>query len=47
VVTPPTTPGAAATSSVIVSTTNQQLPNNAIPAPGFLKQIRAWRERFQ
>jgi len=43
----PATAGAAASSSVIVSTTNQQLPNNAIPAPGFPKQIRAWREPFQ
>jgi len=47
VVTPPGTSGGSATSSVIVSTTNQQLPNNAIPPPGFLKQIRAWRERLQ
>jgi hypothetical protein len=47
VITPPGTPGAAASSSVIASTTNQQLPNNAIPAPGFLKQVRSWRELLQ
>ena len=46
VVTPPMGSGSA-TASVITATTNQQLPNNPIPAPPFLKQIRAWHERIQ
>ena len=45
-VTPPSGSGSA-TASAIVATTNQQLPNNAIPAPTFLKQVRSWRERIQ
>jgi type IV pilus assembly protein PilY1 len=46
IVTPP--PGTGnATASAITATTNQQLPNNPIPAPGFLKQVRMWRERIQ
>jgi type IV pilus assembly protein PilY1 len=46
IVTPP--PGSGnATASAITATTNQQLPNNPIPAPGFLKQVRMWRERIQ
>ena len=46
IVTPP--PGSGnATASALTATTNQQLPNNPIPAPGFLKQVRSWRERVQ
>jgi type IV pilus assembly protein PilY1 len=46
IVTPP--PGSGnATASALTATTNQQLPNNPIPAPGFLKQVRSWRERIQ
>jgi type IV pilus assembly protein PilY1 len=46
IVTPPSGSGSA-TASAITATTNQQLPNNPVPAPTFLKQIRAWRERIQ
>ena len=46
IVTPPAGSGSA-TASAITATTNQQLPNNPIPAPAFLKQIRSWRERIQ
>src|SRR6267143_4799879 len=46
IVTPPLGSGSA-TASAITATTNQQLPNNAIPAPAFLKQVRSWRERIQ
>ena len=46
IVTPPQGSGSA-TASAITATTNQQLPNNPIPAPGFLKQVRSWRERIQ
>src|SRR3989441_2659085 len=46
IVTPPAGSGSA-TASAITATTNQQLPNNPIPAPGFLKQVRSWRERIQ
>jgi type IV pilus assembly protein PilY1 len=46
IVTPP--PGSGnATASALTATTNQQLPNNPIPAPGFLKQVRSWREQIQ
>jgi type IV pilus assembly protein PilY1 len=46
IVTPP--PGSGnATASALTATTNQQLPNNPIPAPNFLKQVRSWRERIQ
>jgi hypothetical protein len=46
IVTPP--PGSGlATASAITATTNQQLPNNPIPAPGLLKQVRSWREQIQ
>ena len=46
IVTPP--PGSGnATASALTATTNQQLPNNPIPAPSFLKQVRSWRERIQ
>ena len=41
IVTPPAGSGSA-TASAITATTNQQLPNNPIPAPAFLKQIRSW-----
>ncbi len=46
IVTPPLGSGSA-TASAITATTNQQLPNNPIPAPAFLKQVRSWRERIQ
>jgi hypothetical protein len=46
IVTPPAGSGSA-TASAITATTNQQLPNNPIPAPAFLKQVRSWRERIQ
>ncbi len=46
IVTPPQGSGSA-TASAITATTNQQLPNNPIPAPPFLKQVRTWRERIQ
>ncbi|PYN86277.1 MAG: hypothetical protein DMD87_17655 [Candidatus Rokuibacteriota bacterium] len=46
IVTPPQGSGSA-TASAITATTNQQLPNNPIPAPPFLKQVRSWRERIQ
>jgi type IV pilus assembly protein PilY1 len=46
VLTPPT-PGGTASSSAITATSNQQLPNNPVPPPGFLKQVRSWRERIQ
>ena len=46
IVTPPAGSGMA-TASAITETTNQQLPNNPIPAPTFLKQVRSWRERIQ
>jgi type IV pilus assembly protein PilY1 len=46
IVTPPSGSGMA-TASAITATTNQQLPNNPIPAPAFLKQVRSWRERIQ
>jgi hypothetical protein len=46
IVTPPLGSGSA-TASAITATTNQQLPNNPIPAPPLLKQIRSWRERIQ
>jgi len=46
IVTPPAGSGMA-TASAITATTNQQLPNNPIPAPTFLKQVRSWRERIQ
>jgi type IV pilus assembly protein PilY1 len=46
IVTPPLGSGMA-TASAITATTNQQLPNNPIPAPAFLKQVRSWRERIQ
>jgi type IV pilus assembly protein PilY1 len=46
IVTPPQGSGMA-TASAITATTNQQLPNNPIPAPPFLKQVRSWRERIQ
>src|SRR5499427_3002716 len=46
IVTPPSGSGMA-TASAITATTNQQLPNNPIPAPPFLKQVRSWRERIQ
>src|SRR5262245_424028 len=46
IVTPPSGSGMA-TASAITATTNQQLPNNPIPAPQFLKQVRSWRERIQ
>lgn len=46
IVTPP--PGSGnTTASALTATTNQQLPNNPIPAPSFLKQVRSWRERIQ
>src|SRR5256712_4696267 len=44
--TPPSGSGSAP-ASAITATTNQQLPSNPIPAPGFLKQVRSWRERIQ
>jgi len=46
IVTPPSGSGMP-TASAITATTNQQLPNNPIPAPQFLKQVRSWRERIQ
>jgi hypothetical protein len=46
IVTPPAGSGMA-TASAITATPNQQLPNNPIPAPTFLKQVRSWRERIQ
>ncbi len=46
VITPPTG-GGTATSSAITATSNQQLPNNPVPPPAFLKQVRSWRERIQ
>src|SRR5262249_52088250 len=46
IVTPPSGPMAASATATNL-TTNQQLPSNPIPAPGFLKQVRSWRERIQ
>ena len=46
IVNPPTGSGSA-TASAITATTSQQLPNTPIPVPGFLKQVRSWRERIQ
>jgi len=45
-VNPPAGSGSA-TASAITATTNQELLSNPIPAPGFLKQVRSWRERIQ
>jgi len=47
VITPPTSPGQKASSSAITGTTNQQLLNNTVPAPPFLKQVRSWMEQVQ
>jgi type IV pilus assembly protein PilY1 len=47
VITPPSSPGGAPQSSVITATSNQELPNNPVPPPAFLKQVKAWRERIQ
>lgn len=46
VITPPS-PGGTTASSAITATSNQQLPNNPVPPPAFLKQVRSWRERIQ
>jgi len=46
IVNPPAGSGSP-TASALTATTNQQLPNNPIPAPGFLKQVRSWREQVQ
>lgn len=46
IVNPPAGSGSA-TASAITATTNQQLPNNPVPAPGFLKQVRSWREQVR
>jgi Tfp pilus tip-associated adhesin PilY1 len=47
VLAPPTTPGGATASSVVTATSNQELPPRTIPPPGFLKQVKSWRERIQ
>jgi type IV pilus assembly protein PilY1 len=46
IVNPPMGSGSA-TASAITATTNQQLPNTPVPAPGFLKQVRSWREQVR
>ena len=46
IVNPPVGSGSAS-ASAITATTNQQLPNNPIPSPGFLKQVRSWREQVR
>jgi len=46
IVNPPSGSGSA-TASAITATTNQQLPNTPVPAPGFLKQVRSWREQIR
>jgi type IV pilus assembly protein PilY1 len=43
----PPTSGGTASASAITATSNQQLPNNRVPPPSFLKQVRSWRERIQ
>jgi type IV pilus assembly protein PilY1 len=47
VITPPGTPGGTPESSVITATSNQELPNNRVPPPALLKQVRSWHERIQ
>ena len=46
---PPSDPGsgARAEASVVNPDSNEGLPSNPAPAPGFLKQVRSWRERIQ
>src|SRR5262245_3739142 len=46
IVNPPAGSGSA-TASAITATTNQQLPNTPVPSPGFLKQVRSWREQVR
>jgi type IV pilus assembly protein PilY1 len=46
IVNPPAGSGSAS-ASAITATTNQQLPNNPVPSPGFLKQVRSWREQVR
>jgi Tfp pilus tip-associated adhesin PilY1 len=46
IVTPPPGSGSA-TASALTATTNNETPNNPLPNPGFLKQVRSWRERIQ
>ncbi|HTX53803.1 MAG TPA: PilC/PilY family type IV pilus protein [Candidatus Baltobacteraceae bacterium] len=38
--------GAAIATSVMASTTNQQLPSDAVPSPPSIKRLLYWRERF-
>jgi type IV pilus assembly protein PilY1 len=46
IVNPPAGSGSAS-ASAITATTNQQLPNTPVPSPGFLKQVRSWREQVR
>jgi type IV pilus assembly protein PilY1 len=46
IVTPPAGSGGA-TAAALTATTNNETPNNPLPNPGFLKQVRSWRERIQ
>ena len=46
IVNPPAGSGSAS-ASAITATTNQQLPNNPVPSPGFLKQVRSWRGQLR
>jgi type IV pilus assembly protein PilY1 len=47
VITPPADGSGTAATWAITATSNQQLPNNSVPPPAFLKQVRSWRERIQ
>ncbi len=47
IVTPPGGSGGSATVSALIATTNNETPNTPLPAVGFLKQVRSWRERIQ
>jgi hypothetical protein len=47
IVTPPPGSGGSATVSALIATTNNETPNTPLPAVGFLKQVRSWRERIQ
>src|SRR2546429_1927833 len=47
IVTPPAGSSGGATASALVATTNNETPNNPLPNPGLLKQVRSWRERIQ
>jgi hypothetical protein len=41
---PPTGGPGTISATVVTATTSQQLPNNPVPPPAFLKQLLYWRE---